>query len=92
MGTGIIRRVDDLGRVAIPKALRQVLSISEGTPLEFSVQGNAMVVKPYRTEEQQIREALAVLKQAAKNIGMEDSGCFMADLYELERKLETEVK
>lgn len=33
--TGIIRRVDDLGRVVIPKDLRRFLNIREGDPLEI---------------------------------------------------------
>jgi len=35
--TGITRRVDDLGRVVIPKEIRRSLGINEGDPLEFSV-------------------------------------------------------
>ena len=35
MATGIIRRVDDLGRVVIPKEIRRTLKIREGEPLEI---------------------------------------------------------
>lgn len=35
--TGIIRRVDDLGRIAIPKEIRRELGIREGEPLEIYV-------------------------------------------------------
>lgn len=31
--TGIVRRVDDLGRIVIPKEIRRTLRIREGTPL-----------------------------------------------------------
>ena len=31
--TGIVRRMDDLGRVVVPKELRRTMKISEGTPL-----------------------------------------------------------
>ena len=34
---GTIRRIDDLGRVVIPKDVRKVLGIREGDPLEVSV-------------------------------------------------------
>jgi AbrB family looped-hinge helix DNA binding protein len=33
--TGIVRRVDDLGRVVIPKEIRRTLGIKEGEPLEI---------------------------------------------------------
>ena len=37
MKTGIVRRIDDLGRVAIPKEIRRSASIREGDALEISV-------------------------------------------------------
>ena len=33
--TGIVRRIDDLGRVVIPKEIRRTLRIKEGTRLKF---------------------------------------------------------
>ena len=38
--TGIVRRIDDLGRVVIPKEIRKTLRIKEGTPLEITVREN----------------------------------------------------
>ncbi len=35
--TGIVRRIDDLGRVVIPKEIRRTLKIREGDPLEIFV-------------------------------------------------------
>lgn len=35
--TGIVRRVDDLGRVVIPKEIRRRYKITEGTPLELFI-------------------------------------------------------
>lgn len=38
--TGIVRRIDDLGRVVIPKEIRRSFNIQEGDPLEiFTVEG-----------------------------------------------------
>ena len=34
--TGIVRRIDDLGRIVIPKEIRRTLRIKEGDPLERS--------------------------------------------------------
>ena len=33
--TGVVRRIDDLGRVVIPKEIRKTLRIKEGDPLEI---------------------------------------------------------
>ena len=37
--TGIVRKVDELGRIVIPKELRRTLNIEEGDPLEIFVDG-----------------------------------------------------
>lgn len=42
--TGIVRRIDDLGRVVIPKEIRRTLNIREGDPLEIFVGENGSVV------------------------------------------------
>lgn len=42
--TGIVRRIDDLGRVVIPKEIRRTLRIREGDPLEIFVDGEGEVV------------------------------------------------
>ena len=33
--TGIVRRIDDLGRVVIPKEIRKTMRLKEGAPLEI---------------------------------------------------------
>ena len=46
--TGIVRRIDDLGRVVIPKEIRRTLRIREGDPLEiFTGVGGEVVFKKY---------------------------------------------
>ena len=37
--TGIVRRTDDLGRIAIPKEIRRSIGIHEGEPLEIFIEG-----------------------------------------------------
>ena len=39
--TGIVRRIDDLGRVVIPKEIRRTMRIREGDPLQTTLTGNA---------------------------------------------------
>ena len=45
--TGIISRVDDLGRVRIPKELRRQLEIKEMDAIEFFVDGKDIVIRKY---------------------------------------------
>lgn len=45
--TGIVRRMDDLGRVVIPKELRKQLRLREGAPLEIFTHNGAVCFKPY---------------------------------------------
>ena len=43
--TGIVRRIDDLGRVVIPKEIRRTMRIREGDPLEIFTNGDGVVFK-----------------------------------------------
>ena len=54
--TGIIKRMDDLGRIQIPKELRkQVFNIdrwnSVGVPFEFFIDGDSIIIKRYKENE-----------------------------------------
>lgn len=46
--TGIVRKTDELGRIVIPKEIRRSLSINECDPLEIFVDGDKVVLKPYK--------------------------------------------
>lgn len=46
--TGIVRNVDDLGRIVLPKELRKVLDIEERAPLEIFVDGSRIVLQKYQ--------------------------------------------
>ena len=46
--TGIVRRIDDLGRVVIPKEIRRTLRIREGDPLEiYTDREGEVILKKY---------------------------------------------
>lgn len=46
--TGVIRRIDDLGRIVIPKEIRRNLRMREGDPLEiFTDRGGEVILKKY---------------------------------------------
>ena len=46
--TGIVRRVDELGRLVIPKEIRRTMRLAEGTPLEiFTDREGQIILKKY---------------------------------------------
>ena len=45
--TGIVRRIDDLGRVVIPKEIRRTMRIREGDPLEIFTNSGEVIFKKY---------------------------------------------
>ena len=45
--TGIVRKVDQLGRIVLPIELRRVLDIEEFTPVEIYTEGDTIVLKKY---------------------------------------------
>lgn len=46
--TGIVRRIDDLGRIVVPKEIRRTLRLREGTPLEiFTDREGEIILKKY---------------------------------------------
>lgn len=62
--TGIVRRLDDLGRVVIPKEIRRTMGVREGDPLEMYVdtESGGLVLVPYNST------ATAQLREVAENL------------------------
>ena len=46
--TGIVRKVDELGRIVLPIELRRTLDIAERDPLEIYVDGSSIVLTKYQ--------------------------------------------
>ena len=81
--TGIVRRIDDLGRVVIPKEIRRTMRIREGDPLEiFTDREGEVIFKKYspigelNTFAQQYAEALS--KTCGLNIVITDRDSVIA--------------
>lgn len=63
--TGIVRRIDDLGRVVVPKEIRRTLRIREGDPLEiFTDREGQVILKKYSP----IGELASFAKQYAESL------------------------
>lgn len=68
--TGIIRRIDDLGRIVIPKEIRRNFGIREGEPLEIFVHGDFVCFKKYSANKlEKVSDAFKELADFAEDEG-----------------------
>ena len=66
--TGFIRRIDDLGRIIIPKEIRKTLKIEEGDPIEIYTNNNTLILEKYvPTGEEQVINTLEEIDVFLKN-------------------------
>lgn len=69
--TGIVRRIDDLGRVVIPKEIRHTLKIREGDPLEIFIgEDNCVCFKRYSVLGSLSEDSTRVAIIMASNSGL----------------------
>jgi transcriptional pleiotropic regulator of transition state genes len=66
--TGVVRRVDELGRIVIPIELRRTLNIEEGDGLEIYTEGEQIILKKYEPCCIFCGEAKEVINFKGKNI------------------------
>ena len=66
--TGIVRKVDELGRVVLPIELRRTLDIAEKDSLEIYVDGNTIILKKYEPACIFCGNAKDVISYKGKNI------------------------
>lgn len=88
--TGMVRRIDDLGRVVIPKEVRRRLGIDEGDPIEIFVEGENVIFKKYNVSNG-IKCAIDSAKCVVSNdfdISTEKSAAIIAKLEEAKKLLE----
>ena len=68
MESGIVRRIDELGRIVIPKELRRTMRLSVGDEMEiFAVDGN-LILKKYSAYKSVKNSVSAVLKSLAESV------------------------
>lgn len=100
--TGIVRRIDDLGRVVIPKEIRRTLKIHEGDPLEIFIEDNDCVCfKRYSVlgsltddamrvaitmASKSVSRPIAIYDTTVKLRGMENFPAFVLTQWECESK------
>ena len=49
--TGVVRKVDQLGRIVTPIELRRAMGISEGDPMEIFVEDDRIILRKYKSEK-----------------------------------------
>lgn len=68
--TGIVRRIDDLGRIVIPKEIRRSLKIREGDPLEIFLEKDYVCFKRYSALNSLDDKVLRIALTMATNSGL----------------------
>ncbi len=66
--TGIVRKVDELGRIVLPIELRRTLDINEKDPLEIFVDGGSIILKRYEPACIFCNDARAIINYKGRNI------------------------
>ena len=91
--TGVVRRIDDLGRVVIPKELRRSLRIQEGDPLEiFTDDEGGVIFRKYDYTES-VEDSVQRLREAVlENQDLKNSRALIEKIAELRDLLNTEKK
>lgn len=77
--TGIVRRIDDLGRVVIPKEIRRSLKIREGDPLEIFIENNCVCFQKYSALGSLAEEPLQIAIKMASNSGLRPIAIYDTD-------------
>lgn len=67
VATGIVRRIDELGRVVIPKEVRRAMKIKEGDPLEIWRDGDKLVLTKYAPVDEK-QDAVETLQEWLKDV------------------------
>ena len=55
--TGVVRKIDELGRIVIPKEIRKVLKINSGDDLQIYIDNESIILKKYSAMEGNIEES-----------------------------------
>lgn len=88
--TGIIRRVDDLGRIVLPKEVRRKVGISEGTPMEIFTSDEGIVLKKYYPEnelEGRTKNLMEAVEDMCVDLGPKKTGDIRRHIREIQNLL-----
>jgi bifunctional DNA-binding transcriptional regulator/antitoxin component of YhaV-PrlF toxin-antitoxin module len=81
--TGMVRKIDELGRSVVPIEMRRTLDIAERDPMEIFVEGGAIVLKKYVPEKARAKRYICAV--CAKEISEEEIESHAAQPYRVAR-------
>ena len=88
--TGIVRRIDDLGRIVIPKEIRKTLRVKDGESLEIYLDDDSIVLKKYfpleKTSDFYKNYVTSIHEIIGENIVIVDRDTVLAFAGELKKK------
>lgn len=91
---GITRRVDDLGRIVLPRQVREIAGIREGTTMEIFVSQDGITLKKYYPETdlaELVRRLDEVIEDSCIELGSERIGYIRKTIRDIQLLLEPQV-
>ncbi|QPC47136.1 AbrB/MazE/SpoVT family DNA-binding domain-containing protein [Mangrovibacillus cuniculi] len=74
--TGVVRKIDQLGRVVLPMELRRTRGIEEGNPIEIFVDGESIILRKYApvtTEKSKVISSMRALVKSEKDPNVKET-------------------
>lgn len=88
--TGMVRNIDDLGRVVIPKEIRRTMGIPSGTPLEIYISEEGIVLKK-KYQKSELHDLLEKISEAVEDsyakLGLEKVLSIRQSIQDIQRLL-----
>ena len=83
---GVVRKIDGLGRLVIPKEIRKVLHIDIGTPIEFYMDGDGIRLKKHEPDNisEKVRELKSIVNDQIEDIGLDQCIAIEDELKKIE--------
>ena len=83
---GVVRKIDGLGRLVIPKEIREVLHIDIGTPIELYMDGDGIMLKKHEPDNisEKVRELKSIVNDQIEDIGLDQCIAIEDELKKIE--------
>lgn len=83
---GVVRKIDSLGRLVIPKEMRKVLHIDIGTPIEFYMDGDGIMLKKHEPDNisEKVKELKSIVNDQIEEIGLDQCIAIEDELKKIE--------